>query len=105
MTGTSFIDNVDRLPLEFLRKELCDQPDLLAQLDAIDVLRAHNANGQDKGELDTAYDALRTSIEANAPAFRRLKSTLRDAIDLARKRHALELPHGPYHATIQRPTR
>ena len=80
------IDNVDRLPLEFLRKELYDQPDLLAQLDAIDVLRAHNANGQDKGELDTAYDTLRTSIEANAPAFRRLKGTLHDAIDLARKR-------------------
>jgi len=80
------IDNVDRLPLEFLREELYDQPDLLAQLDAIDVLRARDANGQDKEGLDTAYDALRTSIEANAPVFRRLKSTLHGAIDLARKR-------------------
>lgn len=80
------IDNVDRLPLGFLREELYDQPDLLAQLDAIDALRAHDEDTRGKGELDTAYDTLRTSIEANAPAFRRLKGTLRDTIDLARKR-------------------
>jgi hypothetical protein len=80
------IDNIDRLPLEFLREELYDQSDLLAQLDAIDTLLARVADERGERELDTAYDTLRKAIEANASVFRRLKNTLHNAIDLARKR-------------------
>lgn len=99
------IDNIDRLPLPFLREELHDQPQMLSQLDSIARLRDdhpaesedadepnggrlgdEDARGEKHKELDAAYDELRSAIEESTPVFRRLKNTLRDAIDHARKR-------------------
>lgn len=71
------VDNVDRLPLAFLREELRDRPDLLTTLD-----EAEKATPDNKAP----YQPIRDALESDDFLFRRLRNRLDDAIDLARRR-------------------
>lgn len=71
------VDNVDRLPLAFLREELRDRPDLLTTLDEAEKAAPDNK---------APYQPIRDALESDDFLFRRLRNRLDDAIDLARRR-------------------
>lgn len=73
------LDNIGRLPYEFLEEELRGNN---AALEALD--RAERAEGT--GARSVALQDLRDEIEADARTKRRLVNRLDDAIELAQKR-------------------
>ena len=77
-TNHVVVDNVDRLPLAFLKEQLYDRGDLLQEIARLEEL------GDDFER--TEYDTLRDAIEGNPTLLRRFKNRLDDAVELARKR-------------------
>lgn len=78
-TDHILLDNVNRLPQEFLTDELMGNEEALVLVD-----RAFGA--QSPEDRETAFDELGDLIEDNLKIRRRLKNRLDDAIDLACKR-------------------
>lgn len=73
------IDNIDRLPLDFLEEEL------RGSSEAADALEEVRSAGTD-AERRAAFDALRDAVEVDGRLERRLIRRLDDAVEVARKR-------------------
>lgn len=73
------LDNIDRLPAEFLREELRGSNDALSILEEIEQVT-------DDSLLEEKYDELRDAVESNVRIKRRLINRLDDSIELAQKR-------------------
>ncbi|MCI8424394.1 MAG: DUF3825 domain-containing protein [Adlercreutzia sp.] len=73
------LDNIERLPREFLEDELRSSPEALAYIEPA----FSTENGEASAE---AYDQIREMISNNARLKRCLINRLNDAIDVARKR-------------------
>lgn len=73
------IDNIDRLPLAFLRNELHYSVDAMELLDDLEA-------ETDVTAREELYDELRDLIEGDARMRNRLNNRLDDAVDLALKR-------------------
>lgn len=74
------IDNVDRLPLQFLREQCTDMEDVRTLID--ELLRG-TAGFLRKME---AYEQLRDELRKNDRLFIRIQNRLKDAIEMAKKR-------------------
>lgn len=72
------IDNIHRLPLEFLRDELASSKECMAVL--ADIESAPDAEAEAE-----AYDSLRTIISTKSRLFSRLSNSVNAAIDIARR--------------------
>ena len=72
------IDNIHRLPLEFLRDELASSKECMAVL--ADIESAPDAEAEAE-----AYDGLRTIISTKSRLFSRLSNSVNAAIDIARR--------------------
>lgn len=72
------IDNIHRLPLEFLRDELASSKECMAVL--ADIESAPDAEAE-----AGAYDGLRTIISTKSRLFSRLSNSVNAAIDIARR--------------------
>lgn len=72
------VDNIDRLPLEFLREEARGDDEAVALVERIAV-----AETADRAAL---YDQLRDAVEDSRRLYNRLRNRMEDAIDLAVKR-------------------
>ncbi|WP_314040707.1 DUF3825 domain-containing protein [Slackia exigua] len=72
------IDNIHRLPLEFLRDELASSKECIAVL--ADIESAPDAEAEAE-----AYDSLRTIISTKSRLFSRLSNSVNAAIDIARR--------------------
>lgn len=73
------LDNIDRLPVEFLREELRGSNDALSILEEIEQVA-------DDSLFEEKYDELRDAVESNVRIKRRLINRLDDSIELAQKR-------------------
>lgn len=71
------VDNIDRFPFDYLRRQFYDRPQLVAMLDAIVA--------KDQRTRDD-FDELRDAVDGDAIVALRMKSMLDAAIDLAIKR-------------------
>ena len=71
------IDNVDRLPVAFLRQQFHDKPELLSELDNLE--RLNKPSSKD-------YKTIRNEIENDPDLLLRLKDRIDDAVKLAKKR-------------------
>lgn len=74
------IDNINRLPLQFLSDQFFDTADASA---IIEKLRMTNVDRLKRAEL---YDELREILIQNSRLFLRIQNRLKDAIELAKKR-------------------
>ncbi|MDE7361027.1 MAG: DUF3825 domain-containing protein [Oscillospiraceae bacterium] len=77
------IDNIKRLPLQFLYDQFFDN----AQ--ARELVRSIRACGRDRDEhdkRDNLYAQLKSIVSENSRLFMRIQNRLKDAIELARKR-------------------
>ena len=72
------IDNIHRLPLEFLRDELASSKECMSVL--ADIESAPDAEAEAE-----AYDGLRTIISTKSRLFSRLSNSVNAAIDIARR--------------------
>lgn len=72
------IDNVSRLPVEFLCEQFYDAPEALAAAEGL-----RNADYNRKHEI---YVLLKTIITENSRLFIRIQNRLKDSIELAKKR-------------------
>lgn len=72
------IDNVDRLPLEFLSQELFQSSEALEVVEAIKVC--------EPAERESLYEQLSDIVETDSRVYRTLRNRLEDAIDIARRR-------------------
>ncbi len=72
------IDNVDRLPLEFLSQELFQSTEAISVVDDIKAC--------DPSERESLYGQLSDIIETDSRVYRTLRNRLEDAIDIARRR-------------------
>lgn len=72
------LDNIARLPVEFLREELHSEPDALELLDEIEAERSPKAK-------KNLYAQLRDIVSDSNRLYNRLRNRLEDAINLARK--------------------
>ena len=70
------LDNIHRLPLEFLRDELASSKECMAVL--ADIESAPDAEAEAE-----AYDSLRTIISTKSRLFSRLSNSVNAAIDIA----------------------
>lgn len=73
------LDNIDRLPAEFLQEELRGSSDAVEILE--EILRETDENVREE-----KYDELRDAVESNVRIKRRLINRLDDSIELAQKR-------------------
>lgn len=73
------LDNIDRLPSEFLEEELRDNNDALNLLEQVKQV-------SDSEKLVELYGDLREIVEKDSKLERRLINRLQDAVDLAEKR-------------------
>ncbi|MBQ6395096.1 MAG: DUF3825 domain-containing protein [Atopobiaceae bacterium] len=71
------VDNIDRLPVGFLRDQLYDRPQILEELERIEAIEYTNRHD---------YDVLRDALEDDPELMFRLKNRLGDAVKLAQKR-------------------
>ena len=71
------VDNVDRLPMGFLRAQMYDRPELVALLDELEAASS---------PARSDYDRLREGMEEDPELLYRLNNRLDDAVRLARKR-------------------
>ena len=71
------VDNIDRFPFDYLRRQFYDRPGLIALLDEL-------AARQQRTRDD--FDALRDAVDADPQVALRMKTMLDSAIDLAIKR-------------------
>lgn len=74
------VDNIDRLPVEFIREGMHADA---AALDTLDKLESASASGPERQRL---YGMLREQLESNHAAFRYLRVRLDEAVQLTRKR-------------------
>lgn len=74
------IDNIKRLPLQFLYDQFFDN---VEARDLVDRIRSKNTERAVRDEL---YDTLKQIIVENSRLFLRIQNRLKDAIELARKR-------------------
>lgn len=72
------IDNVDRLPLQFLNDQFHDFPELLKLTAEIRI-----ADSYRRSEI---FDVLRHELSENCRLFLRLQNRIKDSIELAKKR-------------------
>lgn len=72
------IDNVDRLPLEFLSQELFQSTEALEVVEAIKAC--------EPTERESLYEQLSDIIETDSRVYRTLRNRLEDAIDIACRR-------------------
>lgn len=73
------LDNIDRLPAEFLEEELRGSDDALKLLEQVKQV-------SDSDKLEELYGSLREIVERDSKLKRRLINRLQDAVDLAKKR-------------------
>ncbi len=73
------IDNIDRLPVEFIKEGMRTDDEALALLDKVRTTEDYRVRGD-------IYDQVRERLQGNPTAFRYLRGRLNDAVDLARKR-------------------
>ncbi len=74
------IDNIKRLPLQFLYDQFFDN---IGARDLVDTIRS---KGSDRASKDELYERLKQIIIDNSRLFLRIQNRLKDAIELARKR-------------------
>lgn len=72
------IDNVDRLPLEFLAQELSQSVEAVSAIEAIQTCASV--------DCESLYEQLSDIIETDSRVYRTLRNRLEDAIDIARRR-------------------
>ncbi|MBP3436183.1 MAG: DUF3825 domain-containing protein [Clostridia bacterium] len=72
------VDNIDRLPLEFLHEETRGNAEAQALVEQITAAEA--------ADRPTLYNALRDAVENSSRLYNRLRNRMEDAIDLAVKR-------------------
>ena len=72
------IDNVDRLPLDFLAQELLQSSEALAVIESIRTC--------DPAERETHFEQLSDIIETDSRVYRTLRNRMEDAIDIAKRR-------------------
>lgn len=77
------IDNIKRLPLQFLFDQFFDNPQARELVENIRI-SGHDRDERDK--RDAMYEQLRTIIKENSRLFMRIQNRLKDSIELARKR-------------------
>lgn len=74
------IDNIKRLPLQFLYDQFFDN------VEARDLVDRIRSKGVDRTVREELYDKLKQIIVENSRLFLRIQNRLKDAIELARKR-------------------
>ena len=74
------IDNIKRLPLQFLYDQFFDN------VEARDLVDRIRSKGTDRVVRDELYEKLKQIIVENSRLFLRIQNRLKDAIELARKR-------------------
>lgn len=73
------IDNIKRLPLQFLYDQFFDTPDARGLVDKI-------RTESDRYACDAVYEQLKEIITSNSRLFVRIQNRIKDSIDLAQKR-------------------
>lgn len=72
------IDNIDRLPLEFLARELFSNAEIIEVIEAI--------KASSSAERESLYEQLSDIVETDSRVYRTLRNRLEDAIDIAKRR-------------------
>lgn len=85
------VDNLDRIPRDFIATQLYDQPEMRELVESItwnpDEPEGENASqGHADGENERKYNQLREFLEDSPKYFNRIVNRMRDAEELARKR-------------------
>lgn len=84
------VDNIDRIPLGFLRAQLPDHPEVIELIDTLaaqpGLIEDALAAGKVSPDVRRAFDDLRDAVEGNPAIFTRLRNRVRDAVDFACRR-------------------
>ena len=85
------IENVDRIPTDFIAANLFDVPDMRQLVESIDYDPDKGSEGDPfgdhaKGKAKEQFDELREFLETHPMHFNRLKAMMEGALDRARKR-------------------
>ncbi len=73
------IDNIRRLPLQFLYDQFFDNPQARELVESI-------RNARDRDERLKQYEQLKSLLKENSRLFMRIQNRIKDSIELARKR-------------------